>query len=120
MQSRHAVTPRSSSAASGVVDLSHTITADMPLLPQFPRPVLRVLSRADGKGVPAVSQFSACTHTGTHVDSPAHFIPDGKRLEDLAIERFILEGVVWDVGMNSAGPISWRQLSRARPSCRPG
>ncbi|ASJ02579.1 cyclase [Thermococcus profundus] len=36
-------------------------------------------------------------HAGTHVDAPAHFIPNGKTVDELPLERFIGRGVVIDV-----------------------
>ncbi len=44
----------------------------------------------DGYHVEAV----ACgSHTGTHVDAPAHTEPDGKTLDEYPIERFVFDAV---------------------------
>ena len=36
-----------------------------------------------------LSQFSMCAHNGTHIDAPAHFIKDGKTVEQMPLESFI-------------------------------
>lgn len=36
-------------------------------------------------------------HTGTHVDAPAHFIPNGKTVDEMPLERFMGRGIVIDV-----------------------
>lgn len=36
-----------------------------------------------------LSSFSMCTHNGTHIDAPAHFIENGKTIEEIKLETFI-------------------------------
>lgn len=36
-----------------------------------------------------LTAFSMCAHNGTHVDAPAHFIGDGKTVEQLSLEKMI-------------------------------
>ena len=36
-----------------------------------------------------VSEISMGIHTGTHVDAPYHFLPDGKRIDELPLDKFI-------------------------------
>ncbi|KAG6330877.1 hypothetical protein ID866_8211 [Astraeus odoratus] len=45
----------------------------------------------------SVHQLTFSTHTGTHVDAPFHFFPDGEKLSDLPLERFVGRAVVLDV-----------------------
>ncbi len=37
------------------------------------------------------------SHCGTHVDAPAHFFEKGKTLDDLSLEDFQGEGIIFDV-----------------------
>jgi kynurenine formamidase len=37
------------------------------------------------------------THTGTHIDTPLHFVPEGKSVDQLPVEAFMGEGVVVDL-----------------------
>ncbi len=36
-----------------------------------------------------LTDFSMCTHNGTHVDAPSHFLKDGKCIEEIDLIRFI-------------------------------
>lgn len=36
-----------------------------------------------------VSEISMGIHTGTHVDAPYHFLPDGKQIDELPLDKFI-------------------------------
>lgn len=36
-----------------------------------------------------LTEFSMCAHNGTHTDAPAHFIADGKTVEQMDLEVFV-------------------------------
>lgn len=38
--------------------------------------------------------ISSPTHYGTHVDAPRHFIPGGKTIDEMPLEKFIGDGVI--------------------------
>ncbi|MCL5775253.1 MAG: cyclase family protein [Patescibacteria group bacterium] len=46
---------------------------------------------------PQVTEIVFGTHSGTHLDAPAHFFPEGKKLSNLGIESFMGRGVLVDV-----------------------
>ena len=48
--------------------------------------VVRDMSKGD---LYNLSNISLCTHNGTHIDAPFHFINDGKRVNDIPLEKFI-------------------------------
>jgi len=53
---------------------------------------------AISRGDPAnVSLLTMGSHTGTHVDAPYHFLPDGPRLGDVSLDRMVGECVVADL-----------------------
>lgn len=59
------------------------------VLPIHPRPELRPLRRiANGDAVNASNIF-LCVHNGTHVDAPWHFLADGKKIDQVDLEKFI-------------------------------
>ena len=35
-----------------------------------------------------LTSFSMCSHNGTHVDAPAHFIQDGKTIDQMGLDAF--------------------------------
>ena len=41
-----------------------------------------------------VTEMSLCLHNGTHIDAPAHFIPDGKMIQQLDLTIFYGECLV--------------------------
>jgi len=43
------------------------------------------------------------THTGTHIDAPAHFIKNGKTLSDIPLEKLVGEALLIDFSFTKAG-----------------
>jgi len=79
-----------------VVDLSHPITADMPVYPGDPQPSLDVASTLDGIGY-VTRRITFGSHTGTHMDAPAHMIADGRTLDAYPVGHFIGSAVALDL-----------------------
>jgi len=65
------------------VDLSHTLEENMPVWPTHPRFFLNEIESLQQGDDAAVNQLSMGEHCGTHVDAPAHFVPDGKTIEQI-------------------------------------
>jgi arylformamidase len=90
-------------------DLSHPIDNRMPVYPGDPGPKITTAPK-----VPApwrVTNLSFGTHTGTHMDAPAHYFPGGRTIDAYPPERLILPGVVWNVpDLPDEGKISWAAL----------
>jgi len=70
-------------------DLTHPVEPRMPTYPGDPpvRVAPHATHDADGSRVAALELG---THTGTHVDAPAHTEPDGRTLDAFPVERFDL------------------------------
>jgi len=79
-----------------VVDLSHQITADMPIYPGDPLPCLDVASTLDGAGY-VTRRIAFGSHTGTHMDAPAHMIAGGRTLDAYPIGHFIGSAAALDL-----------------------
>lgn len=79
-----------------VVDLSHPIFEDMPVYPGTAAPeiVTECTVADDGFVERKITFFS---HTGTHVDAPAHLIENGRTLDGYPVGRFCGSAVVVDV-----------------------
>ena len=54
-----------------------------------PAPQVQPLLRMSEGGLYNLSAFSLCAHNGTHVYAPAHFIKDGKTIEQIPLEVFV-------------------------------
>jgi len=70
-----------------LIDLTQTIAPDMPVYPGTAPPVFRIgcTLEADGFLEKEIRLFS---HTGTHVDAPAHLLSGGKTLDQMPIQSF--------------------------------
>ena len=62
-------------------------------------PVLRVEQVSDVRrdDVANLSLLTMGSHTGTHVDAPYHFLPEGPRLGDVGLDRMVGEALVADL-----------------------
>lgn len=78
------------------LDLTHTITESMPVYPgtQAPKIFKRNTIPTDGFAEIEVSMYS---HTGTHIDAPAHMISNGKTLDQYPISHFIGKAFLLDI-----------------------
>ncbi|WP_255149372.1 cyclase family protein [Halorarius halobius] len=61
----------------------------------------------------SVQWVGTSTHTGTHVDAPAHFLADGATIDDLSLDRFAGPGVVLGVERDAPGEIDAAALEEA-------
>ena len=78
-----------------VIDLTHSIRPDMPVYPGTEPPTLETANtyEADGFKETRLSMFS---HTGTHIDPPAHIIPGRTTLDQFPAEQFTGKALVID------------------------
>jgi len=60
-----------------------------------------VMKKEDGEAY-NISKLVMSTHSGTHVDTPLHYIDGGKNLDEFPIERWILPAHVVDVNDKEA------------------
>lgn len=78
------------------VDLTQEFYEDMPHSVVHPSPSIDTFSAVETDGI-NVTEFTAVTHVGTHIDVPLHFVPDGETIDTLPLEQFAGTGVVIDV-----------------------
>lgn len=62
--------------------------------PEFKRELLGQINK---KNQYELSKLNLSSHSGTHVDAPAHFIKNGKRIHELDVKDFILPAHVIDI-----------------------
>lgn len=85
-----------------IIDLTHEIHTGMMAYPGDPEISLEEAATHEANGC-HVDYFMGGSHTGTHIDAPYHFLPDGKRITDYPVSRFIGEGVAADLKHKKAG-----------------
>lgn len=96
-----------------VFDLSHTITESMPIYPGTGPPSLTPSSTIERDGF-AEKRLSLLTHTGTHLDAPAHILPGAETLDRIEPEKFCGRAVVLDFTGFSGGEILPADLEQHR------
>ncbi len=83
-----------------VIDLTHTIHDEIQIYPGDPMPsISRGLTHE--KDYCHVDLLKLGSHTGTHIDAPYHFLKDGQRIDEIAVQRFIGNGILIDVSVKS-------------------
>lgn len=75
-----------------IIDLTHTLYEGMPIFPGTP--VFRMVSYEEAGYRETLLGFTS--HTGTHMDAPAHLFVEGKTLNAFEMERFIGKGLIID------------------------
>ena len=78
-----------------IIDLTHTISEDMPVYPGTEPPMLKPANTYEKDGF-RETLLSLYSHTGTHVDPPAHLFADRTTLDALPIEQFAGKALVID------------------------
>ena len=94
-----------------VIDLTHTIDEGMPVYPGTEPPVLEAANTyaRDGFRETRVTMY---THTGTHMDPPAHLFPDRTTLDAFPPEQFIGRALVIDCrALHEGETITMAQLA---------
>ena len=87
--------------------LYHPIHPGMTLFPGTPEPSLSPLAAVEEDGF-AETGISLTSHTGTHLDAPAHLFPGGNTLDQLDRARFAGEGWVIDcTGLPPGSAVTW-------------
>lgn len=71
-----------------IIDISQEITK-CNVYPGDPIPKVNRVLKMENGDLYNLSEISMCVHNGTHVDAPAHFIKDGKTIDQIPLEYFV-------------------------------
>jgi len=78
-----------------IIDLTHIISEDMPMYPGTGAPTLRIAYNHVEHGF-METLISLYSHTGTHIDAPAHLYSDGLTLDKYPIDQFVGKALIID------------------------
>lgn len=80
---------------SGIIDLSHTFTASMPVYTFDEKASITKMRNLDGN---EYNDWQLVTgmHVGTHIDGAGHLTDSTQRLSDIAIDTFVGAGYLID------------------------
>ena len=85
-----------------VIDLTHTIKEGMPVFPGTEPPKLDAASTFEKDGF-RETLLTMYSHTGTHMDAPAHVREDGITLDKFGADKFVGKAIVVDCSDLSEG-----------------
>ena len=71
-----------------VIDLTHPVAPGMPVYPGTAPPSIKRANTLERDGF-LEHRIGIHTHTGTHMDAPAHILPGGATLDSYPAERFM-------------------------------
>lgn len=92
-------------------DISLTISPDLVTWPGNPDIHIQRVQKIEDGSNSNVSKLEMGVHTGTHVDAPFHFLPEGKTVECLQLK--VLTGRVYVLNLANVDVITARVLENA-------
>ncbi len=93
-----------------VIDLTHVIEEGMPVYPVTEPPSFEPANTYERDGFKE-TRISMFTHTGTHMDPPAHLFAGGATLDAFPPDQFIGKALVIDcTGLGEGEPITTERL----------
>ncbi len=78
-----------------IIDLTHTISDDMPVYPGTESPTLKRATTYEEHGYKE-TLLHMFSHVGTHMDAPAHLFGDRKNLDEFDGEQFVGKALIVD------------------------
>ncbi|MBE6032099.1 MAG: cyclase family protein [Clostridiales bacterium] len=97
-----------------VIDLTHLIAEDMPVYPGTEQPKLAPANSYEADGFKE-TLFTMFSHTGTHMDPPAHLFAGRTTLDSFPIDQYVGKALVIDcrdVGLG--GRIGMEYIEKVR------
>lgn len=82
-----------------------------------PKPMYRNINQLKDGDSYNLSMVEFCTHTGTHIDAPSHFLEDGKTIDQIRLSKFYgactvvtIEGVLTGEDMEQLLPYCKKKI----------
>lgn len=91
-----------------ILDLTHLIEETMPVYPETAPPKLMASNTFEQHGF-RETLLTMGSHTGTHMDAPAHMLRDGKTLDQFSADKYIGTAYVLD-----CSDLAGKEISKAR------
>ncbi|HBG05349.1 MAG: cyclase [Geobacteraceae bacterium GWC2_58_44] len=93
-------------------DITMPLSAELPVYPGDPPVLITPWSSISDGDTANLSQISLCTHSGTHLDAPRHFIDNGASVDELPLGLLIGKALVAELpGVKEIGR---KELERLR------
>ena len=85
-----------------VIDLTQTLTTEMPVFPGGQPPAVETLGTVEKDGY-FIQKLTLGEHTGTHVDAAAHFVSGQTTVEKIPVDWLVRQAAVVDISARVAG-----------------
>ena len=97
-----------------IIDLTHTMSRNMPVYPGTETPKFDPANTYEKDGFKE-TRLSMFSHTGTHMDPPAHLFPGRTTLDAFDASQFVGSACVIDcTDLSSGGRITMEHINRNR------
>ena len=94
-----------------VVDLTLTISENIPTFPGSPQPNFISWENIEKDGYNLELLFLS-SHTGTHIDAPYHFLKKGQKIHQILIKRLVTEAVLIKIRKSADQAITKTDIER--------
>ena len=94
-----------------VIDLTLTISEDIPTFPGSPKPNFISWENIEKDGYNLELLFLS-THTGTHIDAPYHFLKEGQKIHQITTKRLVTEAVLIKIRKDSDQSITKTDIEK--------
>lgn len=98
-------------------DVSLTISEGMIVYGSDPPVEIDPISRIARGDCANVSLLRLCSHTGTHVDAPFHFVEGGSKVDELPLDVLVGDCIVCDVSSPEAITVADLEACRLPDAC---
>ena len=94
-----------------VIDLTLTISENIPSFPRSPQPNFISWENIEKDGYNLELLFLS-SHTGTHIDAPYHFLKKGQKIHQIVIKRLVTEAVLIKIRKSADQAITKTDIER--------
>ena len=95
-----------------IIDISQEVFS-CKVYPGDPQPVRERIMGTDQGDLYNLTEFSMCAHNGTHVDAPFHFLPEGRKIDEMGLEPYVGDCFVARLAGDVTAEDAARLLDRA-------
>ncbi|MBQ3796931.1 MAG: cyclase family protein [Butyrivibrio sp.] len=88
------------------------------VFPGDPAPERKILMKISDGAVCNLTAFSMCAHNGTHVDAPYHFYEEGKKIDEVALNKFVGYAYMTECEGDISAKDAQNILSRAKEASK--
>lgn len=92
-----------------IIDLTHMIHPGMPVFPGTEGPIFDRANTVEKDGFQE-AKITMYSHTGTHIDAPAHMLAGGAYLDDMEISHFVGDATILDFSEEGTTEIDLESL----------